>query len=332
MSHRAAYGKLLLLGSLFMLITVHTVRLSAEAYPSPAQSSPVADAPAPTDTADQGIILLPAAADGAGARCAAGFHEVSLLIEPFETNFPLPNWTVTGVGRGGCIWTNTNPGNLANLTGGGGQFAMVNSQFCGNSPVDSELRTPALNLFSYTDPRVKFQYDYYQGDKNTDTGFLDFSIDGGATWSNIFTWNDDMRGPRAYESLNLSSAGGKTDFMVRWRYVANWDRWFQIDDVTVTACEAECFPLTLSHSGQGATPAAWPDRSFNCAAGEYNPNEQILLIAQPDPGWAVMNWNGTNNNSNGGNANWVTMLPQAHAASVFYRPASFILFLPANLN
>lgn len=176
-------------------------------------------------------------------RCPAGRTEVTLLSEDFEGTFPPAGWTVSNASTN-CVapgvpdWTNTNPGNRANLTGGSGLFAIADSDSCGNgSLLDAQLWTPALDMTGLTDARVSFATDYNDlvADAGNDMALLDFSTDAGATWTNLFTWNEDHRGPLLVEQD--FAGGGEASATVRWYYNnATWDWWWQIDDVTITAC------------------------------------------------------------------------------------------------
>ena len=81
---------------------------------------------------------------------------------------------------------------------------------------------------------------------------------------------------------------------------------------------ADCYELTLSHTGQGTDPVAAPTNSAGCAAGFYHYEENIDLTADPDTGWEVTSWTGTDNNGSTADTNTLTMPASAHAASVNY--------------
>ena len=82
---------------------------------------------------------------------------------------------------------------------------------------------------------------------------------------------------------------------------------------------APCYALTLTHTGNGATPTASPANSTGCAAGEYLAGESISLTgAAPDPDWQIASWAGTDNNASTANSNTVTMPASALTAGVNY--------------
>ena len=193
-------------------------------------------------------------------RCSAGYHVVTLWTEGFEGSFPPAGWTVANT-TANCVngypaWNNTDPGARGNLTGGSGLFAIADSDNCGSSvSMNTEMWTPALNLVNYTDARVGFNLDYYSY-SGTETTALDVSTDAGSTWANVHSWAASARGPRTYESPNLDGAG-QNDVIVRWHYVAGWDWWWEVDDVTITACEPDT-PTAVNMSSVEASPASVP--------------------------------------------------------------------------
>ena len=92
-----------------------------------------------------------------------------------------------------------------------------------------------------------------------------------------------------------------------------------------------CFTLTRNHSGQGSDPAASPNKSAGCSAGQYVAGESITLTATPATGWRVAGWSGTNDDAGTANTNSVIMPTTNHAASVTYEIARFLLYTPVAL-
>ena len=69
-----------------------------------------------------------------------------------------------------------------------------------------------------------------------------------------------------------------------------------------------CHVLTLGHAGMGSEPVATPGNSAGCVAGQYVAGEVIGLTAEPDAGWHVGSWSGTDNDGSTSGTNQVTML------------------------
>jgi len=80
-----------------------------------------------------------------------------------------------------------------------------------------------------------------------------------------------------------------------------------------------CYALSLTKSGLGSLPAASPDNSYGCLAGEYQAGEMITLSgADPDPGWDITGWKGTDDESSLETNNTLTMPGYPHTAGVVY--------------
>jgi subtilisin-like proprotein convertase family protein len=179
----------------------------------------------------------------AAPLCPAGFDDVILDVAVFDTGFPPTGWTVTNTSTG-CVapgvpqWTNTNPGNRLNLTGGVGPFAIADSDRCGlGSTLDTIMTTGLLDFTGLISPTVSFNSDYDDIGVGGDQALLDVSTDGGATWSNLITWDSDQRGPRLVTQA-LTGAAGENDAQVRWHYAqGTYDWWWQVDSAFLTACE-----------------------------------------------------------------------------------------------
>lgn len=94
---------------------------------------------------------------------------------------------------------------------------------------------------------------------------------------------------------------------------------------------ADCFSLSLSHTGEGAVPRAIPSGSSGCFEGQYVAGEVLLLTAAPKAGWQVIGWQGTDDDSKQSALNSLTMPAANHLAAVNYaeipKPV-FTTFLP----
>ena len=175
--------------------------------------------------------------------CDEGYQAVTVDATFFDNPFPPAGWTVTNTSTGCAApgvpeWTNTNPGVRTNLTGGSGPFAIVDSDRCGSGgTLSTIMSTGLLDLTGLISPTVTFNTDYNDIATGSDLALLEASTDGGATWTNLFTWDSDYRGPLLVEQA-LPGAG-ENDVMVRWNYPSGtYDWWWEVDDAFITACEA----------------------------------------------------------------------------------------------
>lgn len=159
------------------------------------------------------------------------------LDETFDVAALPTGWSTTDAAGSGKVWKFNNPASRTNLTGGSGGFAIADSDSAGSFNMDTSLVTPSLNLTSSPTACLRFDTDFYR--YQSEKADVDVSVDGGSVWTNV--WRKTLlshRGPRS-EFLNISSiAGGQSNVKVRFRYYdANYEWWWQVDNVKVTACD-----------------------------------------------------------------------------------------------
>ncbi len=190
-------------------------------------------------------------------RCPVGSTPVTVLSQDFSGSFPPAGWVVAN-STTGCVapgvpdWTNTDPGADGNLTGGSGAFADADSDSCGfGSVMNAQMWSAVMNLTGLTNPQVTYYTDYNDLATGDDLGDLDFSVDGGTTWTNLISWDADHRGPLMV--TQPFAAANQANTVLRWNYInATWDWWWQVDSVEVTACQGE--RRTAQHRRQPAQP------------------------------------------------------------------------------
>ena len=167
-----------------------------------------------------------------GNAVAAIATDNLIFKETFDT-FPPTGWNVINNG-GDCGWVSNATAARVNYTGGSGDCADADSDSCGPSTtMDTELRTPLIDLSGVPNAVLEFKTDY-NAFGFSDFAYVDISTDGGSTWTNLLTWNEGHRGPLTVQ-LNLTPHMGFANVVIRWRYVASgWDWWWEIDDVTIS--------------------------------------------------------------------------------------------------
>ncbi|MFH8473969.1 carboxypeptidase regulatory-like domain-containing protein [Streptomyces sp. NPDC018000] len=161
-----------------------------------------------------------------------GFHYAG-ATESFNSGTTSPGWTVDDKVGNGQTWVFNDPGRRGNRTGGKGGFANVDSSYYGHGKTqDTSLISPVMDFSQRSHPIVSFRTDYF-GFSFGQTGDVDFSVDGGQTWTNVWHHTkDSARGPRT-EVVDLSQAAGKDNVQVRFHLTASWGWWWQVDDVFI---------------------------------------------------------------------------------------------------
>ncbi|MCB2209894.1 metallophosphoesterase [bacterium] len=61
--------------------------------------------------------------------------------------------------------------------------------------------------------------------------------------------------------------------------------------------EKDCYILNFDHTGLGTNPIPTPPNSDGCAPGQFEQGELISLLAEPEEGYIVLSWSGTDDDS-----------------------------------
>ncbi|MEO9871453.1 choice-of-anchor J domain-containing protein [Ekhidna sp.] len=166
---------------------------------------------------------------------------VALLFEDFEdATFPPADWTVIDNEGTGVTWLFAADAGEGNYSGSG-EAATVSSDAFGVAEFDAELITPVIDVDGQTGLVLEYLVNY-QNLAGLDFLDVDISTDGGTTWNNMLSWNEDhgsfFSTPGELVSIDLDSfIGAATSFQVRWRYydpnTGDFDWYAQIDDVVI---------------------------------------------------------------------------------------------------
>ncbi|HEX5203778.1 MAG TPA: carboxypeptidase regulatory-like domain-containing protein [Actinoplanes sp.] len=208
--------------------------------------------------------------------------DVNGIFERFQTEEVPEGWTIVDNMGSGQVWEFDDPGGRGNLTGGTGPFAIVDSDHYGPfGAQDTELISPLIDLTVVDAPILRFNTDYFP---LGDTAEVDVSIDGGENWENVWSEDDDLRGPRV-EEVPLPQAANEPDAMVRFHYFdAFFAFWWQVDNVLV-GDEPVCSPvdggLVVGHVFDGLTDEGLVGATVT---SDDEPSDTTTTIASPgDP-------------------------------------------------
>ncbi|MEM7034211.1 MAG: VWA domain-containing protein, partial [Chloroflexota bacterium] len=200
-------------------------------------------------------------ADGPEEKSRSRLNALSAALgENFDSTDTPTGWTVqNNVGDVG--WQFDDPGQRGNETTGMGNFAIVDSDNAGSGvEIDSELRTPTIDLSNASAARLTFKTYFKQyEDSKAD---VDLSLDSGQTWQNVWSTETDVQGS---VNVDLSQqAAGQSDVMLRFRYYNAFYEWYwQIDEVKVEGISGPEAPSAASVLALGGSTVTvnWQDNS-----------------------------------------------------------------------
>ncbi|MFB6393155.1 S8 family serine peptidase [Polymorphospora lycopeni] len=215
--------------------------------------------------------------------CTAAGYSASfgapLASESFDATTTPAGWSVVNRTASGG-WVFDDPGLRGNLTGGTGNFAIIDSDRLGSGNTqDTDLISPPIDLSDATGPYLRFNSDF-RAVGSTNTADVDVSIDGGTTWVNVWHQTTSRRGP-TIEEISLAPAAGAEEALIRFRYKGTWAWWWQVDDVQVVnrTCSPEPGGLVVGFVTDANTGAAV--NGATVTSGD-EPLDKAVSAATPD--------------------------------------------------
>ena len=109
------------------------------------------------------------------------------------------------------------------------------------SPVDrndTSLTSPTVDLAGQSKPVIGFDTYYYDYGFGTQDGYVDLSLDGGATWGTV--WRAPDAFVQGHVEVPVPQAANAKDVRVRFRFSGENDNYWELDNVYVgtRSCEA----------------------------------------------------------------------------------------------
>jgi N-acetylneuraminic acid mutarotase len=143
---------------------------------------------------------------------------------------PKDGWSNVDNLGDGRVWRFDNPGNRPAPPGGDGHFAVMDSDHYGFTDEDTSLVSPVTDLSNATNPEISFDTQLEAGTYTR--GYVDLSLDGGQTWSNV--WQDvDSRSVHAHITIPVPQAAGKSSVRVRFHDTDHYAWWWSVDNVLI---------------------------------------------------------------------------------------------------
>jgi N-acetylneuraminic acid mutarotase len=198
-------------------------------YTAPVVSVPVASA----DVVKNVAVPVDASCTAAGYTT----HYAG-VVEHFDGTTIPPTWTVKDNNASGGVWVANDPGHRGNLTGGSGNFAIIDSDALGSGHTqDTTLTSPVVNLANDPSPVVGLNSVYKQ--YSNSIADIDYTVDGGTTWTNV--WHQTTVGQQGPLERPLPGAANQAAVQVRFHYKGTWAYYWEVDDVFIG--HKSCDPL-----------------------------------------------------------------------------------------
>jgi N-acetylneuraminic acid mutarotase len=179
------------------------------------------------------------------------------VYESFDGTGLPAGWSVDNAPGTVGGWSFDNEGQRGNITGGSGNFAIVDSDFLGfNNSQDTTLTSPVADLSGQSDPELSFDSLYYSYPGQA--GNVDLSLDGGTTWTTLAQYADDDVDGNV--TIPLPQAADHSQVRVRFHFTASWGLFWELDDVLIggTSCDQTPGGLVVGQVSDANTAAGVP--------------------------------------------------------------------------
>jgi N-acetylneuraminic acid mutarotase len=160
----------------------------------------------------------------------AGYDVASVgRTEAFEDGTAPEGWSVVNADGTTGGWVFSNPGHRPNTTGGSGGLAVADSLYFGNGKrQDSSLVSPVYDFSDYARPRLSFDSNFLVS--TGQSGTVDITADGGATWTTLRTFGPAQVG---HIEVPIGAYAGDKAVQVRFRYLASYNNYWELDNVFI---------------------------------------------------------------------------------------------------
>jgi hypothetical protein len=157
----------------------------------------------------------------------------NVFTEDFDGSWA-GTWTITNNG-GTCVWAigpNVHP---YAPPGTSGDLLFVDSDACGSGTTTNSTATMdmGVSMVGYSAAVLGFAQDLNY--LSSETCILEYSIDGGTTWTVLETFAADLIENWESAPGALAALDGQTDVRFQFTYIAGWDWWWAIDNIYLDA-------------------------------------------------------------------------------------------------
>ena len=196
--------------------------------------NPTPSAPGLTPSGS-GVVCL---GDSTKYAASALMSAANIMSEDFNSG--LGAWTITNIsGVANSYWQVRNSPGYGNYTPGDGSPMLEAAADATSGTTNTIITSPSFSTIGFTDATLTFNqyYHYYSADTNVT---VDYSIDGGTTWTTMLNQAGADAGSTSWSSLTPSTtvafptaAIGQPDVMLRWNYNSTWGWYWAIDNISV---------------------------------------------------------------------------------------------------
>lgn len=169
------------------------------------------------------------------------------MLPPYAQDFNASTgtpqgWSINDYQGNGQVWMiGTVTGGLINT----GNYAYLNSDGYGSGNTQkSDLVSPNFDFTDKENVTLTFSH-YFRQYLDDSFARLDYSTDGGNTWTTISTWTATTSKPANF-SQEFPSLADQNNVKFRWYYEGSYAYYWCVDNISITATPIETLPVELS--------------------------------------------------------------------------------------
>lgn len=204
---------------------------------------------------------------------------VTLLTQDFNSGFA--GWSITNLDGNSTSFfqVRSSPGYLSNTPGDGTPMMEAAADATGSPalPTHTMVTSPSFSLVGYSGATVSFN-QYYQAWSTGDTTVaIEYSIDGGTTWTTVVDQAGTTTGNTTWVAgapdltLTLPSAvAEQPNVMIRWNYNSDWGWYWAIDNVVISGIPTLTYTWTGIAGATGLSCTSCPSPTITPTAAGAN--------------------------------------------------------------
>lgn len=162
---------------------------------------------------------------------AVVISDLSTYVEPFDGTAAPTGWEIIDQLGNGQIWKFGKLSNVS-LVGTGNNAYLSSEEYGWGNSQNCDLISPVFNLTDYKDVTLSFDQYYKGATKSTAT--ISYTLDNGATWTEIQKYTTNSTQYPSKFSMLLSALKTQANVRFKFSYIGSYSYYWVIDNFDVT--------------------------------------------------------------------------------------------------
>jgi hypothetical protein len=205
--------------------------------------------------------------------CSINITSFPYTVDFSSSDIPLC-WDNIDNDGSGQIWQF---GTISGVTFGDGAYAYLDSDGYGmTNTQNADLVSHTFDFSNYENVSLSFEHYYKHVGESSAT--LSYSIDNGASWSQIQQWTADTGNPTQFSEV-LSAVDGQSQVKFKFNYIGAYSWYWCIDNIIVDA-DLLCTPPTDQATAFTSSSATSTTLDIGWTRGTPNGGDEVIVVAR----------------------------------------------------